>query len=88
MLAQGTQVTGVVRPDARCEPGVHATCIDSLDSITPETFAGSRDPLAAFRATNVDGALASADAARKAGATRFVFVSGIKALANWTRAAR
>jgi UDP-glucose 4-epimerase len=40
------------------------------------------DPLAAFRAINVDGALKTADAARRAGATRFVFVSSIKALAE------
>ncbi|MDR5732640.1 SDR family oxidoreductase [Caballeronia sp. LZ025] len=40
------------------------------------------DPLAAFRAVNVDGALKTADAARRAGATRFVFVSSIKALAE------
>lgn len=40
------------------------------------------DPLAAFRAINVDGALRTADAARRAGATRFVFVSSIKALAE------
>ena len=36
--------------------------------------------LDAYRATNVDGALAAADAARRAGATRFVLVSSIKAL--------
>ncbi|VXC34171.1 UDP-glucose 4-epimerase [Burkholderia sp. 8Y] len=41
------------------------------------------DPLAAFRAVNVDGALATAEAARRAGATRFVFVSSIKALAEF-----
>jgi len=40
------------------------------------------DPLAAFRATNVEGTLKAADAAVRAGATRFVFVSSIKALAE------
>ncbi len=40
------------------------------------------NPLAEFRAVNVDGALKAADAARRAGATRFVFVSSIKALAE------
>jgi UDP-glucose 4-epimerase len=40
------------------------------------------DPLAAFRATNVEGSLRAADAAVRAGATRFVFVSSIKALAE------
>ncbi|MGV2288759.1 SDR family oxidoreductase [Trinickia sp. YCB016] len=38
------------------------------------------DPLAAFRATNVEGALRVAQAARRNGATRFVFVSSIKAV--------
>lgn len=36
--------------------------------------------LDAYRATNVDGALAVAEAARRAGVTRFVLVSSIKAL--------
>ncbi len=38
------------------------------------------DPLAEFRAVNVDGALNAAMAALRAGARRFVFVSSIKAL--------
>jgi UDP-glucose 4-epimerase len=40
------------------------------------------DPLAAFRATNVDATLKVAEAALAAGAQRFVFVSSIKALAE------
>ncbi|TCK42761.1 UDP-glucose 4-epimerase [Paraburkholderia sp. BL8N3] len=40
------------------------------------------NPLAAFRATNVEGSLRAADAAVRAGATRFVYVSSIKALAE------
>jgi UDP-glucose 4-epimerase len=40
------------------------------------------DPLAAFRAINVDGALKTAEAALQAGAKRFVFVSSIKAIAE------
>ncbi|TKC91770.1 SDR family oxidoreductase [Trinickia terrae] len=40
------------------------------------------DPLAAFRATNVDGALRVAQAAQRNGAARFVFVSSIKAVAE------
>jgi UDP-glucose 4-epimerase len=40
------------------------------------------DPLAAFRAINVDGTLSVADAALRAGARRLVFVSSIKALAE------
>ncbi|EEA00980.1 NAD-dependent epimerase/dehydratase [Burkholderia sp. H160] len=38
------------------------------------------DPLAAYRATNVEGSLRVAAAARRAGARRFVFVSSIKAM--------
>jgi UDP-glucose 4-epimerase len=40
------------------------------------------DPLAAFRAVNVEGTLSVARAAQQAGAQRFVFVSSIKALAE------
>jgi UDP-glucose 4-epimerase len=40
----------------------------------------SADPLAAYRGTNVDGALRVAAAARRMGARRFVFVSSIKAV--------
>lgn len=40
------------------------------------------DPLAAFRATNVAGTLALAEAAHRAGVPRFVFMSSIKALAE------
>ncbi|MDR5751438.1 MULTISPECIES: SDR family oxidoreductase [unclassified Caballeronia] len=40
------------------------------------------DPLAAFRTTNVDGTLRAAESAARAGATRFVYVSSIKALAE------
>ncbi|KVR07244.1 NAD-dependent dehydratase [Burkholderia ubonensis] len=38
------------------------------------------DPDAAFRATNLDGTLRVAEAARRHGARRFIFVSSIKAL--------
>jgi UDP-glucose 4-epimerase len=40
------------------------------------------DPDAAFRATNVDGALRVAQAASRHGVRRFVFVSSVKALAE------
>ncbi|KVE35302.1 UDP-glucose 4-epimerase family protein [Burkholderia sp. TSV86] len=40
------------------------------------------DPEAAFRATNVEGSLRVAEAARRHGARRFVFVSSIKAVAE------
>ncbi len=41
------------------------------------------DPLAAFRATNVEGALRVARAARERGARRMVFVSSVKAAAEF-----
>ncbi|ESH93080.1 MULTISPECIES: NAD-dependent epimerase/dehydratase family protein [unclassified Cupriavidus] len=40
------------------------------------------DPLAAFRATNVEGTLRVARAAARAGARRFIYVSSIKAVAE------
>ncbi|MBU7437402.1 NAD-dependent epimerase/dehydratase family protein [Paraburkholderia fungorum] len=43
---------------------------------------GGSDPLSAYLATNVAGALRCAKAARAAGARRFVFVSSIKAIAE------
>jgi UDP-glucose 4-epimerase len=99
LLAQGRAVTGVVRGDAACYPGVDTHSIASIESISPEAFAeaqavihlaarvhvmndASADPLAAFRATNVEGTLSAAEAAARAGATRFVYVSSIKALAE------
>lgn len=42
----------------------------------------SSDPLSAYRATNVAGTLRCAEAARAAGARRFVFVSSIKVIAE------
>jgi len=100
LLARGIAVTGLVRRDARCEPGVDARAIDSLDTLAPDAFAGcdavihlaarvhvmadaksqAQAVLDAYRATNVEGTLAAADAARRAGATRFVLMSSIKAL--------
>ncbi|MFM0264756.1 NAD-dependent epimerase/dehydratase family protein [Paraburkholderia sediminicola] len=44
------------------------------------------DPLAAYRSTNVAGALRVAAAARRAGARRFVFVSSIKAVGEGSAA--
>ena len=41
-----------------------------------------RDPLAAYRATNVAGSLRVAAAAHRAGARRFVYVSSVKAVAE------
>lgn len=42
----------------------------------------SSDPLSTYRGTNVGGTLRCAEAARAAGARRFVFVSSIKAIAE------
>ncbi|GJH26017.1 hypothetical protein [Caballeronia novacaledonica] len=76
--------------------GVETHHIDSLDAITPEGCAAAihlavrvhvkndaaADALAELRTINVNGRLKTADAASRTGANRFVFVSGIKALAE------
>ena len=60
----------------RCDAVIHlAARVHMMHETTAE-------PLAAYRATNVDGALRVAEAARRAGARRFVFVSSIKAVAE------
>jgi nucleoside-diphosphate-sugar epimerase len=48
----------------------------------------NRDPLAEFRRTNVDGTLAVAEAAARAGVERFVFMSSIGVLGNTSGTAR
>ena len=60
----------------RCDAVIH---LAARVHIMHETIA---DPLAAYRATNVTGALRVARAARIAGAQRFVFVSSIKAVGD------
>lgn len=62
--------------DCRCDVVVHLAARVHLmqDSAT--------DPLAAYRETNLAGALRLARAARMAGAQRFVFVSSIKSVAD------
>jgi UDP-glucose 4-epimerase len=59
-----------------CDAAIH---LAARVHVTHETVA---DPLAAYRATNVEGALRVAAAARRAGARRFVFVSSVKAMAE------
>lgn len=58
----------------RCDAMIHLAArvhvMDDLDS----------DPMAAYRHTNVDGTLRVAEAARRAGARRFVYASSIKAV--------
>ncbi|KXV02641.1 NAD-dependent dehydratase [Caballeronia megalochromosomata] len=100
LLARGIGATGLVRRDARCEPGVDVRYIDGLESVAPGAFAGcdavihlaarvhvmadaasqAQSVLDAYRAINVEGTLAAAEAARRAGVTRFVLMSSIKAL--------
>lgn len=63
-------------PDFGCDAVIH---LAARVHMMRETTA---DPLAAYRATNVTGALCVAAAARRAGARRFVFVSSIKAVAE------
>ncbi|MFM0372945.1 UDP-glucose 4-epimerase family protein [Paraburkholderia aspalathi] len=58
----------------RCDAVIH---LAARVHMKHETTA---DPIAAYRATNVTGALRVAAAARRAGARRFVFVSSIKAV--------
>lgn len=60
----------------RCDAVIH---LAARVHMMNETAA---DPLAVYRATNVEGALRVARAARRAGASRFVFVSSIKAVAE------
>lgn len=62
--------------------GLEIDCVVHLAArvhVMNETFA---DPLAAFRATNVDGTLRVAETAYANGVQRLVFVSSIKALAE------
>lgn len=44
----------------------------------------AHDPVAAYRGVNVDGSLALARAAAERGVQRFVFLSSIKAVGEWT----
>jgi len=62
--------------DLQCDAVIHLAARVHLMHDT------TADPLAAYRATNVTGALRVAAAARRAGARRFVFVSSVKAVAE------
>ncbi|WP_027210096.1 UDP-glucose 4-epimerase family protein [Burkholderia sp. WSM2232] len=62
--------------DMQCDAVIHlAARVHMMRDLTA-------DPLAAYRATNVTGAMRVAQAARRTGARRFVFVSSIKAVAE------
>ncbi|WP_343726936.1 SDR family oxidoreductase [Burkholderia seminalis] len=62
--------------DMRCDSVVH---LAARVHVMRDTAA---DPLASYRATNVEGTLRVARAARQGGATRFVYVSSVKAIAE------
>ncbi|MFM0528075.1 SDR family oxidoreductase [Paraburkholderia strydomiana] len=62
--------------------GLNADCVVHLAARVHVMHDTAADPDAAFRATNVDGTLRLAAAARQHGVPRFVFVSSIKAVAE------
>lgn len=62
--------------------GLKPDCVVHLAARVHVMHDDSLDPDAAFRATNVEGTLRLAAAARQNGARRFVFVSSIKAVAE------
>ncbi len=62
--------------------GLKPDCVVHLAARVHVMQDDAADPDAAFRATNVDGALRVAQAAWRNGARRFVFVSSIKAVAE------
>jgi nucleoside-diphosphate-sugar epimerase len=68
--------------EQRWPVGLHCDVVVHLASRVHVMRETLTDPLPAYRATNVDGALRVAAAARRAGAHRFVFVSSIKAVAE------
>ena len=74
--------TGV---DAAWPVALQVDCVVHLAARVHVMREESADPDAAFRATNVDGALRVAQAARRHGVSRFVFVSSVKALAEGDR---
>ncbi|MCA8374192.1 NAD-dependent epimerase/dehydratase family protein [Burkholderia multivorans] len=68
--------------DERWMRGLHCDSVVHLAARVHMMSDDSRDALAAYRATNVEGALRVARAARRSGAKRFVYVSSIKAVAE------
>lgn len=68
--------------DAAWPSGLMADCVVHLAARVHVMRDDATDPLAAFRATNVEGALRVAAAAHRHGVRRMVFVSSIKALAE------
>ncbi|MFM0145488.1 UDP-glucose 4-epimerase family protein [Paraburkholderia sp. RL18-085-BIA-A] len=68
--------------EPRWPVGLHCDAVIHLASRVHVMHEMIADPLAAYRATNVEGTLRVAAAAHRAGARRFVFVSSIKAVAE------
>lgn len=68
--------------DERWPVAMHCDTVIHLAARVHMMRETTADPLAAYRATNVTGALRVAAAARRVGARRFVFVSSIKAAAE------
>ncbi|SAK71517.1 putative epimerase/dehydratase WbiG [Caballeronia fortuita] len=68
-----------IAPDAfaGCSAAIH---LAARVHVMADAAARSQAVLEAYRAINVDGTLAAAEAARRAGVTRFVLMSSIKAL--------
>ncbi|MEX3557213.1 MAG: SDR family oxidoreductase [Burkholderia sp.] len=101
LLADGHEVTGLVRRAGGCVKGLSewlhedsdfagldqarwpgGDCVIHLAARVHVMEYTAEDPDAAFRATNVDGSLRVAEAARRHGARRLVFVSSVKAIAE------
>ncbi|MFM0212546.1 SDR family oxidoreductase [Paraburkholderia sediminicola] len=68
--------------DAAWPATLQVDCVVHLAARVHVMREEAADPDAAFRATNVDGALRVAQAASRHGVRRFVFVSSVKALAE------
>lgn len=68
--------------DARWPAALEVDCVVHLAARVHVMREEAADPDAAFRATNVEGALRVAQAAWRHGVRRFVFVSSVKALAE------
>ncbi|MFM0517284.1 SDR family oxidoreductase [Caballeronia jiangsuensis] len=69
-----------IAPDAfaGCDAVIHLAA--RVHVMTDAAHKNAEALLSAYRATNVEGTLAAAEAARRAGVTRFVLMSSIKAL--------
>jgi nucleoside-diphosphate-sugar epimerase len=71
--------------DAWVASGPACDCVIHLAARVHMMQDAASDPLAEYRAANVDGVLRVAEAAVKVGAKRFIFVSSVKALGDVDR---